>query len=612
MDDDPIAAFPVDDVRRVAVMQWAARLPGAAARSVHIQVGTVAGGGWYVRHRGFGLREYADRHAAWRAVRGLMTYHDGRWEQVDVDAAPFATVCGPDGSRVLYDTHDDECLHSYWGRRQEQIWASYLDAINGGAVLRCTETHAFLDGQIELVRYEDPYDGTERYAVSTARETGVDWRVVDHAGLAAADDEYEESVRSNADDELPYRSSDVPDASVRRRSSSPAGLRILDSGVIVAEDDLDTYNDMYHLPYRNRWPLNADESPVPPGAVGPMSAEPRDWGPSATDVRDVTPASMRDEGAMPRVNALALAVLPDGRQLLATGHDDIATVWNVRTGARVRDVSGHTEWILSVRVAVLSDGAPVLATGGKDGQARAWSVRDGDPLVEIPAHEWPVNALSWALLPGRVPMLVTGSDDATVVVWDAENRAIIRKLTMGTPGLQLVWSTASAVLADGRLCVVAGVVPEGVAPVQVWDATNGCRLHELTMGPGDWRWERPAVAVATLADRSYRVAATAGDEVRVWDGHTGRVIRTLAMPQPGAGDVALAALPDLRTVVAATIGRHTRVWEVESGVLLAELDHADTSPTPVVDLAVLPDDGLLLAAGGASVPPRLVQLDVRW
>ncbi|MCX4471797.1 hypothetical protein OOK41_16030 [Micromonospora sp. NBC_01655] len=610
MASDPSAEFFVDDTHRIAVMQWAVDESDAVGGTVHIQVGTVVGGGWYVRHRGFGLREFGDRHAAWRAVRGLMGHHDGRWEQVDVDPAPFSAVCRPDGSRVLYATHDDDSLYACWGRGRDQIWDRFLGAINEGTTLRRTETHALLDGAIELVRYRDPYHGRDRYAVSTAGEAGVDWLVVDHADRELADADYEESVRRNADEDLRYRSSDVPDAPVSRKSRPPAGLRVLDSGVILAADDLDEYNEMYDLPYRSRWPVTTDPAPVPPGVVGPMTAAPRDWGPDATEVREVTVAAWRDEDWTSPINALALAVLPDGRQLLAVGHDDGATLWNVRTGKRVVEVSGHSEWVLSVGMAVLSDGTSVLATGGKDGLARAWSTRDGAPLVEIEAHRRPVNALSWALPRGRVPLLVTGGDDATIRVWNVENRALVKELTVGEPGVNLVWSAASAVLADGHLCVVAGVDPLGVAPAQVWDATTGRRLHELTMGHDDC--DRPAVAVATLADRSFRVAAAAGAEVRVWDGHTGREIRTLTMPEPGAGDVALAVLPDLRVVVAATAGRHTRVWEVESGALLAGLDHGDTGPTPAVDLAVLPDGSPLLAFAGAAVPPRVVRLDVRW
>jgi hypothetical protein len=49
------------------VMQWELRNPGRSDRSVRIQVGTLADGGWYVRHQGFGSRRFGGKKAAWRA-----------------------------------------------------------------------------------------------------------------------------------------------------------------------------------------------------------------------------------------------------------------------------------------------------------------------------------------------------------------------------------------------------------------------------------------------------------------------------------------------------------------------------------------------------------------
>src|SRR5207248_11598539 len=138
----------------------------------HIQVGTFASGGWYVRHNGFGARRFEDKQVAWQAVRGLMDCHEGRWEQVAADRAPFLAVSGPDGSRVLYDMNDDECLYGCWGGLKDEIWDRYQTAFGNGATLRRTVTHALLDGYIELVSYHDPLDGNERYAVTTARDPG--------------------------------------------------------------------------------------------------------------------------------------------------------------------------------------------------------------------------------------------------------------------------------------------------------------------------------------------------------------------------------------------------------------------------------------------------------
>ncbi|GAA3228683.1 WD40 repeat domain-containing protein [Dactylosporangium siamense] len=589
------------------VAQWKLRDHGPLGMAVAIQVGT-AGDGWYVRHQAFGGRRFAGKEAAWQAVRGLMGQHDGSWERVDVDAGPFAVLCRPDGSRTLYDTYDDASLHAAWGHRQDERWDAYLAAMGAGDTLRRTETHSLLEGFIELVRYRDPVDGTQRFAVSTAVESGCDWRVVDYRERGPAEAEYEDEVWSNVNPELPYRSSDIVDVPVSRRSRPPHGLSVTACGVVGVTDELQ-YLGL--LPPRISWPRTPPAA-GPPRPVCGMTARPRGWGPAAVDVRDVTPAAWR-EAADPPPNHLALAALPDGRHLLAVAEDAAAQVWSTGDGRRIRTVAGHTDRVLSVALTALADGEVVLATGGQDHVARVWTVRDGAPVAEFTGHHGPVNAVAWACPPGDVPWLITGGDDATVRVWDVRTQETRAVLEVGERSVDLVWSVAAAVRSDGHVCVVAGVDDARRSTVHVWDATAGAATHELGFERAGSGVQPLHVAVATLADRSLRVAAAAGDVVRVWDGHTGEVVRTFPAPGRDADGVALAVLPDLRVAVAATGGRQTMVWDAESGAPLATVDHAaDGWPQPV-DLLARPDGALLLATGRASDPPaRVLRLSPRW
>ncbi len=605
------------------VMQWELKDPGSEEGAVHIQVGTLANGGWYVRHRGFGSRRFVDKKAAWRAVTGLKGRHEGRWEQVALDSQPFLALLRPDGSRVLYDSYDDQCLYACWGDQQDLLWDRYEAAIDAGTILRRTEGHALFEGFIDLIRYDDPLDGSQRYALATAREAGADYHVVDYPDQRLADEEYEEYVINNEDEEFPYKSSDVVSVSVDRRSRLPEGLTRLPTGEITATDNVEEYNRLYGLPPRMRWPLSPEPS-IPPREVSGMTAEPRDWGPAEVSVYDMTPAAWDEADEELRPNALALAVLPDGRQLLASADDGAAHIWNISDGTRIKSFSGHSEWVLSVDLAVLGDGKTILATGGRDGLARVWSVREGDALQEIEAHRHPVNSVAWAFPPGDVPWLVTGSDDATVGIWDVESGLSLGSFEVGSPGIQIVESVAATVLADGHVCVVAGV--DGDADggtVHVWDATTKTKLHEFVIERDDdssLSMLPTRAVVAALADRSFRIAAIARSVVRVWDGHTGQVVRTLSLPHDSGDDVALAALPDLRVVAAAADGQQTLVFDTESGSVLAQFEYAPYGYLGVLDLATQPDGGLLLAVGSRNHnphvktdnPARVLRLDMRW
>jgi hypothetical protein len=308
-----------------------------------------------------------------------MGRHREQWEQVTIDSRPFPVLIRPDGARVLYDNQDDECLYSCWGDERDQLWDRYEAAISAGEVLRRTETHAYLEGSYLLIQYSDPLDGSRRYALAMAREAGTDYRVVDYPEHRLADAEYEKFVIDNQDEDLRYKSSDVASVVVDRRSRFPDDVTQLPSGEIIATDDLEEYNRLYGLPPRVQWPLSPEPA-VPGGAVGGAIAEPRSWGPDEVTVQDVTPAAWDEEDEELRPNALALAVLPDGRQLLASGHDGAAHVWNISDGTSVSTVSGHSEWVLSVALAAPSDGKTVMATGertawpgpGPSASARRW------------------------------------------------------------------------------------------------------------------------------------------------------------------------------------------------------------------------------------------------
>lgn len=177
-------------------MQWELVTAGSSDWA-HIQVGTLARGGWYVDHTGFGARRFDDKRSAWAAVRRLAGQHDGDWKQVPCDSGPRQRVRPPDGSRILFSGSDADALYHCWGRDKERIWRRYEAAITGsGRLLRNTENDPSTDrGGCELREYTDPFDGSTRYAVN---DMGFhDFRMTDHPDLAAAERHYEAAVRAN-------------------------------------------------------------------------------------------------------------------------------------------------------------------------------------------------------------------------------------------------------------------------------------------------------------------------------------------------------------------------------------------------------------------------------
>jgi WD40 repeat protein len=81
------------------------------------------------------------------------------------------------------------------------------------------------------------------------------------------------------------------------------------------------------------------------------------------------------------VNALAVVVLPDGRQLLASAGDDRSVrLWDPATGQPVAELVGHTSTVKALTVVVLPDGWRLLASAGSDRSVVLWVHSDQPTL----------------------------------------------------------------------------------------------------------------------------------------------------------------------------------------------------------------------------------------
>ena len=266
----------------------------------------------------------------------------------------------------------------------------------------------------------------------------------------------------------------------------------------------------------------------------------------------------------------AVAITPDGRQVVSGSSDKTLRVWDLASGKCVHTLEGHTGRVENV--AITPDGRQVVS-GGNDPRLRVWDLESGECLHTLEGHKGSVEAV--AITPdGR--RIVSGSADNTLRVWDLVSGECLRTLQGHKGSVEAV-----AITPDGRR-VVSGSWDK---TLRVWDLASGECLRTLE-GHKD-----RVTAVAISPDRRYVVSGSWDKTLRVWDLASGECLHTL---QGHGGWVkAVAITPDGRHVVSGSQDTTLRVWNLESGKCVHTLEGHKGS----VEAVAITSDGRQVVSG---------------
>ncbi|MEP7307269.1 MAG: TIR domain-containing protein [Acidobacteriota bacterium] len=182
-------------------------------------------------------------------------------------------------------------------------------------------------------------------------------------------------------------------------------------------------------------------------------------------------------------------------------------LWDLATGELVgTPLVGHSDGINGVAFGSLSDGTPVIASGGADGIVRLWHVETGEAL------EPPFGPLDGVILrvtfvefKGKPAILATSTNGSKLL--DPDSRAPTTNLVYGSPAVY-------ATLADGRPVVISASRNDDKIIV-VHDAETGQQRGDGLVGH---LARISALAVGTLPDGA-QVLASGEDfdgTVRLW------------------------------------------------------------------------------------------------
>ncbi len=265
---------------------------------------------------------------------------------------------------------------------------------------------------------------------------------------------------------------------------------------------------------------------------------------------------------------------PSGDQVVSSGADDVARIWDVATGELVGKPLEHDG---DVRQAMFSPNGKRVLTASEDGTARVWELNGSREVCRSPKHGGVVVGARFSTDGQR---FCTASTDGTTRVCDSNTgRELIPALKHPGPVRLARFSP------DDRLLLT---VSEQAA--RLWDATTGMPAGATS----EFRHDGKQVRTAAFNNDSTRLV-TGGDDnhARQWDVTTGQ---QLAMMKHQQAVVFTIFSPDGTAVATASNDGTARVWKAGSGEwVTSSLTHNDR----VVHVA-FSSDGRTLATASSD------------
>jgi WD40 repeat protein len=282
-------------------------------------------------------------------------------------------------------------------------------------------------------------------------------------------------------------------------------------------------------------------------------------------------------------NAIALAVTPDGRRVLAATGAATLRAWTL--GAT------HAEPALTVpelRIRCLAagpDGRSVVV-GGDGAPPQLCDLTTSRVVRAMQRHPGVTTALAISR-DGR--LVAGGSSDRAVRIWELGSGRTVRTFEGHAEAVACV-----AISDDGRLAASGSL--DGT--VRLWDLGTGEARATLTGHRGR------VAAVALSADGATLVSGGEDRTVRQWMTATAQPGLVLAGPTLGVTAVAVSA--DGQWCAAASLDRSVRVWHLARGRFKALV----RVEAPIVAAAGVRDSSVLWVSCGRSV--HGLRLDAAW
>nr|MDZ8101219.1 WD40 repeat domain-containing protein [Nostoc sp. DedSLP01] len=166
----------------------------------------------------------------------------------------------------------------------------------------------------------------------------------------------------------------------------------------------------------------------------------------------------------------AVAVTPNGQQVISASSDNTLKVWNLATGEELFTLTGHSDWVKGI--AITPNGQQVISASD-DHTLKVWNLATGEELFTLKGHSYSVNAV--AVTPNG-QQVISASRDNTLKVWNLASGEELFTLKGHSYSVNAV-----AVTPNGQQVISAS----SDNTLKVWNLATGEELFTLK-GHSDW------------------------------------------------------------------------------------------------------------------------------